>query len=507
MIRAGAARIGGRFALCMDDPALVAELKALGATTIYRQSGDDPLHNPLPVSNRSADIRAAARAFTDERGRKGADYVHLTNELASTPKLHEFTRWCLERCAEVGWKGVAYNYATHTPRQQYVDALDNLRYAVTTGQAVGVHLYPDVYHDATVAEFLDIRRAVGGTWIATEFNYTRSYSDPHRGWRNVPMETLRAWGFTTIEAFRRAFIRQWAGWLAANSIGACWFCFDPWDQPTVEKAKAEGYGYWDLSDVIDELAATNRLYPYREASVNDSYPPGTNPAEKAIAHKSGLNLRDAPNGGRIAGMPYGERVTVYGAPVVGAGLYRWQRVKRAGGLANEVRTGWAANRVDGVDSFVDADAVPAFRLVRPAGCALVVTSGFGVPRDYDGDGVFDDRHEGLDLAPKNAGCLPAVLAGADGVVVEVRTTGDYGKRVVIEHALADGDVFRTWYCHLSQMAVAPGQRVSAGQVIGVMGTTGNSTGVHLHLNVQWIGHGLAGYVVDDVVDPAPYLSS
>jgi murein DD-endopeptidase MepM/ murein hydrolase activator NlpD len=42
-------------------------------------------------------------------------------------------------------------------------------------------------------------------------------------------------------------------------------------------------------------------------------------------------------------------------------------------------------------------------------------------------------------------------------------------------------------------------------VVGRAGTTGRSTGVHLHFALQYFGHGLSGYVINDVVDPAPYL--
>ena len=153
MIIGAAARIGGAFLLCQDEPKLIPMARGLGIQTIYRQSGDDPTHNPLPDSNSSAVIKAAAESFTIERGKKGADYVHLTNELGSSPKLHEFTRYCLETCAREGWRGLPYNYGTHTRLQEFVDARANLVYAIATKQAVGVHMYPDVTHDATVAEF------------------------------------------------------------------------------------------------------------------------------------------------------------------------------------------------------------------------------------------------------------------------------------------------------------------------------------------------------------------
>ena len=145
-----------------------------------------------------------------------------------------------------------------------------------------------------------------------------------------------------------------------------------------------------------------------------------------------------------------------------------------------------------------------FPVKAPAGCEIVVTSKFGVPRDYDGDGIKDDKHEGTDWAPLHNACLPDIVAGADGVVESIRTTGAYGNRVKLKHEHS-GDIYYTWYCHLSRIDVKAGDTVKRGQVIGVMGSTGNSTGNHLHLNLQWIGHGLDGFVIDDAVDPEPYI--
>ena len=96
-----------------------------------------------------------------------------------------------------------------------------------------------------------------------------------------------------------------------------------------------------------------------------------------------------------------------------------------------------------------------------------------------------------------------VLSCRDGVVsvvLDKGTTG-YGKRVVVEHA--DGWV--TWYGHLSEFKCKVGDIVSRGQCIGLAGSTGNSTGPHLHLTVQHLGSGLSGYVLADVVDPLPLL--
>lgn len=92
-------------------------------------------------------------------------------------------------------------------------------------------------------------------------------------------------------------------------------------------------------------------------------------------------------------------------------------------------------------------------------------------------------HPGIDIANSAA---PAIAA-ADGGTVIVAGWPDsygYGNRVMIDH----GNGYRTLYAHLSNIYVSVGQVVSRGQVIGQMGSTGRSTGTHLHFEVH---HGVA----------------
>jgi murein DD-endopeptidase MepM/ murein hydrolase activator NlpD len=106
--------------------------------------------------------------------------------------------------------------------------------------------------------------------------------------------------------------------------------------------------------------------------------------------------------------------------------------------------------------------------------SVVVTSGFGKrPRDY---------HEGLDL---RAALHTAVFASQSGTVLyaDDRVKG-YGKMVVIRHR----DQLATVYAHNSQLLVRRGEKVSQGQQVAWSGSTGHSTGPHLHFEVR---HGLA----------------
>ena len=90
-----------------------------------------------------------------------------------------------------------------------------------------------------------------------------------------------------------------------------------------------------------------------------------------------------------------------------------------------------------------------------------------------------ELHGGVDVpAP---GGTP-IMAAKSGVVVLSTYGGSYGNHVAIAHA----DGMRTMYCHMSSRAVSAGQTVSQGQVIGYVGSTGSSTGNHLHFEV-WTG--------------------
>ena len=104
-----------------------------------------------------------------------------------------------------------------------------------------------------------------------------------------------------------------------------------------------------------------------------------------------------------------------------------------------------------------------------------------------------DFHRAIDIA--GSGNISAAQAG----VVEVATYHySYGNYVVINHGKINGVTIKTLYAHMqSGLSVSVGQTVSQGQKIGVMGTTGSSTGVHLHFEVQENG---------TVVNPVNYIN-
>jgi murein DD-endopeptidase MepM/ murein hydrolase activator NlpD len=111
--------------------------------------------------------------------------------------------------------------------------------------------------------------------------------------------------------------------------------------------------------------------------------------------------------------------------------------------------------------------------------ARALTSGFGM-RVNPVTGVYAE-HAGIDLA---APAGTPIVATGDGVVGRAGWDGGYGLMVSVEH----GGGIETRYGHMSQIAVTPGEQVRAGEVIGFVGSTGRSTGPHLHYETRIDGH-------------------
>lgn len=131
------------------------------------------------------------------------------------------------------------------------------------------------------------------------------------------------------------------------------------------------------------------------------------------------------------------------------------------------------------------DGIPQ---VVPA-TAQSITSGFGYRRDpFNGRGAM---HSGIDFK----GALgSAIFAAADGRVTFAGRKGGYGNAVEVTHA----NGMMTRYAHLSRIDVRPGQLVKAGATLGGLGSTGRSTGPHLHFEVRINGR---------AINPRPFLET
>ena len=105
----------------------------------------------------------------------------------------------------------------------------------------------------------------------------------------------------------------------------------------------------------------------------------------------------------------------------------------------------------------------------------IVTSSFGARMDpFNGEGAF---HTGIDISASKG---DAVRAPADGTVIKAGMGTGYGREVVVDH----GHGMQTLYAHLSGFAVIAGQDVRRGDILGYVGSSGHSTGPHLHYEVR-----------------------
>ena len=133
----------------------------------------------------------------------------------------------------------------------------------------------------------------------------------------------------------------------------------------------------------------------------------------------------------------------------------------------------AYSRID--DTFTNK---PNFPIQWPFLIGAPISSWFGY-RDCEGCPTF---HKGIDITP---GLGTPIQAIADGVVTEVGTGGwDYGTYVLITHQV-DGQVISSRYAHMIEGSspLAVGDVVTAGTLVGQVGSTGNSTGPHLHFEI------------------------
>jgi peptidase M23-like protein len=99
-------------------------------------------------------------------------------------------------------------------------------------------------------------------------------------------------------------------------------------------------------------------------------------------------------------------------------------------------------------------------------------------------------HTGVDIGCANGS---PIRSATDGTVTFAGWNGAYGNQIRV----GINSTTEVWYNHMSKLAASKGDKVSAGKVIGYLGTTGNSTGPHLHFEVRVNGKD---------VDPMPYLS-
>jgi len=135
-----------------------------------------------------------------------------------------------------------------------------------------------------------------------------------------------------------------------------------------------------------------------------------------------------------------------------------------------LRTSNSARRGGNIFSKADVNTLPG---IWPVNGRLM--DGFGRRMDpFSGEGAM---HTGVDIsAPQGT----PVHATADGIVVHAGWNAGYGRCVIIDH----GNSYQTWYAHLARIDVLEGQEIRQGEALGAVGSSGRSTGAHLHYEVR-----------------------
>jgi murein DD-endopeptidase MepM/ murein hydrolase activator NlpD len=232
-------------------------------------------------------------------------------------------------------------------------------------------------------------------------------------------------------------------------------------------------------------------------SVDGVLGPGTVNAVRRLQRRAGIAVDGVPGaktrralGGYARSAPLGKRL-------LGRGMRGWDVAALQFALAWH---GWPSGNIDGhfgasteralrkfqrwagipIDGRAGPAVVAALRTPVPP-CPIRLVSPFAGPHTD----VFGPRgnrfHTGLDY-PAASGA-PVVAAAAGRVAFAGHSSGGWGKLVTIAH----GSGIRTWYAHLSRVAVRRGQLVLPGQRIGAVGATGLATGPHLHFEVRLRG--------------------
>lgn len=163
------------------------------------------------------------------------------------------------------------------------------------------------------------------------------------------------------------------------------------------------------------------------------------------------------------------------------------------------RAEWYVNKVLATASgFRDA------AVYKPANGMPVVTDGtFTKPTNGYVTSPYGMRsggmHQGIDIG--NNGISTPIVSVADGTVSRSYFSNSYGNVVFIKHSI-DGKNYETVYAHMANRAVSTGDKVNKGQFIGMMGSTGNSTGIHIHFEIH---RGEWTYSKVNALNPALYI--
>lgn len=295
-------RIGGALLLVRNSPQLAALALADGVPlVVYRETDDDPAHNPLGQS---------PVGFVQKRAQNAPPgaYLHLTNELDPSPELNAWTLAALDECDRLGRKACVFNFSTHKSRAQYAMSAPVIERTIAGGHAMGVHVYetPILDIDFDAYQWTDTMDRLGGLWLITEYAYIADVRNDSVGYREAISEDQH-----------KQFIRYHGGFLAQLKTPAAWFSYEHWRDN--EQGRRAGFGFLDRAYVADAMRETNAACPYQPT---EPPRPAFQTATARLIGVSGVNIRQAPSAAstRLGTLVDGQSVT-YLPGLVQGGTY------------------------------------------------------------------------------------------------------------------------------------------------------------------------------------------
>ena len=124
----------------------------------------------------------------------------------------------------------------------------------------------------------------------------------------------------------------------------------------------------------------------------------------------------------------------------------------------------------------EEEAKKAIAIINGINVSVLPVSGRISSRFAESSSIRSGKHTGLDIACDSGTAIKVV---AKGKVIFAQYNGAYGNLIKVDH----GNGVQTWYAHCSKIISKVGDNVEAGDIIGKVGSTGNSTGPHLHLEI------------------------
>lgn len=228
------------------------------------------------------------------------------------------------------------------------------------------------------------------------------------------------------------------------------------DEEIIAKVKEEGITYYRYYAILDNQEEKAYVSTFKEA-------------------EGVVNSLKEKNSSNLEGISIIEKYETQLQPIISeeealAKLYVEPPKKVVVAKNNSYSKYEATGSVNTASKTSTAKANIGISLIRPV--SGIITSRFGA-----GSSIRRSSHTGLDIATSTG---TPIVAAAPGTVTFSGWKGSYGNMIVITHS----NGIQTYYGHCQKLYVSAGARVSQGQTIAAVGSTGNSTGPHLHLEVR-----------------------